>query len=55
LAARGNSALCTDVQEEQKEVFSLVSEYMTAEEREQLGREFTIAKSQLQSEISVVI
>lgn len=43
------------VQEEEKEVFPLVSECMNAEEREQLGREFTTSKSQLQNEISALI
>jgi hemerythrin-like domain-containing protein len=43
------------VQEEEKEVFPLVSECMSAEEREQLGREFTTSKSQLQNEISALI
>ncbi len=43
------------VQEEEKEMFSLVSECMSAEEREQLGREFTASKSQLQNEISALI
>lgn len=41
------------VQEEESEVFSQVSEYMSQEEREQLGGEFAAVKSKLQSEMSI--
>ncbi len=41
------------IQEEENEVFSQVRQCMSEEEREQLGREFEVVKSKLQTEISV--
>ena len=41
------------VQKEENEVFDKVREWMSQEEREQLGSEFKAVKSKLQSEMSV--
>lgn len=41
------------IQEEEDEVFSQVLQCMSEEEREQLGSEFELVKSKLQTEISV--
>lgn len=46
-------AIHAHIQKEENEVFSQVHQCMSEEEREQLGSEFELVKSKLQTEISV--